>query len=238
MKSIMSEEEITKLFSKFPIWTTQFEINGKKYGGVDDALIMDQRLIKLNEVCPVKGKTVLELAPLEAAHTLTLLELGAKSVTAIEVREENLEKCKIIKKIFRLKKAKFLQGDVRTFDFSTLGKFDIVLCSGILYHLSDPVALLKKLSGISDKIFIWTHIANNYYPVGKDVIVNDCIGKYYNEEKSLEAGLEEKSLWLYESELFKAINDSGFKEIEVLNKGILYGNSEHILLHASKEVIA
>jgi SAM-dependent methyltransferase len=219
-----SDEEISQQFAKFPVWTTQFEINGKKYGGVDDALIMDQRLVKLNEVCPVKGKTVLELGPLEAAHTYTLLQLGAKSVTAVEYREENLEKCKIIKKLLGMRKAKFLQGDVRSFDFSALGKFDIVLCSGVLYHLLDPLALLQKLSKITDTLFLWTHIATDTYPPMQ----------FYREENSLEAGLEQLSFWLKEEELLWVLDLLGFYNVDILSKGILYGNSAHILICASK----
>jgi SAM-dependent methyltransferase len=226
----LSEEEIENLFAKFPVWTTGFNINGKWYGGEDRALVMDQRLLKLNEVCPVAGKTILEIAPLEAAHTLTLLQLGAKSVTAIEVREENLEKCKIIKKIFGLRKAKFLQGDVRTFDFSTLGKFDIVLCSGILYHLTDPLALIDKLSKLTDNIFLWTHIASETYPVQED---KNRLGKLYKEENSLEAGLESTSLWLYDDVLLNAFRELDF-DPQVLSEGMLYGNSAHILIYASK----
>ena len=41
-------------------------------------------------------------------------------------------------------------------NFSAKG-FDLVLASGVLYHMKDPIALLASISEASDRLFIWTH---------------------------------------------------------------------------------
>src|SRR3954469_10924907 len=49
---------------------------------------------------------VLELGPLEAAHTYLLEQLGARTITAVEASVEAYLKCLVVKEILQLKKAK------------------------------------------------------------------------------------------------------------------------------------
>lgn len=108
----------------------------------------------IDEIGDLTDKSVLELGPLEAAHTYMLEKAGAK-VTAIEGNYGAFFRCLTVKNLLGLR-AKFTLGDFSKFEPGS-EKFDTIVACGILYHMSDPVGLLKKLSGMADNIFIWTH---------------------------------------------------------------------------------
>src|SRR6187200_3094366 len=57
------------------------------------------------------GMRVLELGPLEGAHTYQLEKLGAARVLAVEANAEAFLKCLITKEIADLRVAKFMHGD-------------------------------------------------------------------------------------------------------------------------------
>ena len=101
--------------------------------------------------------SILELGPLEGAHTYQLEQLGAARVMAIEANAEAYLKCLIVKEILGLTKSRFVLGDVIEYLSGTPERFDIVFCSGVLYHMQDPVNLIKLISLVTDKCFVWTH---------------------------------------------------------------------------------
>src|SRR5205085_4672941 len=51
-----------------------------------------------------------------------------------------------------------VQGDFMALDLDALGKFDVVLFCGVLYHLEDPLGALRRLRQVtSDVAVIETH---------------------------------------------------------------------------------
>ena len=88
------------------------------------------------------GMRVLELGPLEGAHTYKLEKLGAASILAIEGNAQAYLKCLITKEITGITAAHFLHGDFTQYLASARDPFDLVFCSGVLYHIVDPVAAI------------------------------------------------------------------------------------------------
>jgi hypothetical protein len=103
------------------------------------------------------GMSVLELGPLEAGHSYQLERLGAASVLGIEANAEAYLKCLIVKELLGLERCRFLLGDVLEFTAAVDRRFDLVFCSGILYHMSRPISLIKQICDLTDKCFVWTH---------------------------------------------------------------------------------
>ncbi len=64
-----------------------------------------------------------------------LARLGA-NVVGIEGREANLAKARFAKEALSLENPEFHQDDVRNLSKEKYGRFDVVLCLGILYHLN------------------------------------------------------------------------------------------------------
>ena len=133
-------------------WSTKI-FGAEDTGGFDG--FNDERIDwLLDELGGVKGKKILELGPLEGAHTY-MLERAGGEVVSIEGNHGAFLRCLIVKNFLGLK-SKFLLGDFSNPDISG-DKFDTVVASGVLYHMEDPIALLEKVSSKTDNLFIWTH---------------------------------------------------------------------------------
>lgn len=103
------------------------------------------------------GYDILELGPLEAAHTFQLEALGARSVTAVEANADAFLKSLIVKNIAGLNRSTFLLGDASRHLASSGPRYDLIFCCGILYHMLDPFELIRLCAARSDRLFIWTH---------------------------------------------------------------------------------
>jgi 2-polyprenyl-3-methyl-5-hydroxy-6-metoxy-1,4-benzoquinol methylase len=94
----------------------------------------------------LQGMNVLELGPLEGAHTYQLAKLGADRIIAIEANAEAFLKCLIVKEILQTPRCRFLLGDCLKFLQESHDQFDMIFCSGILYHMENPFELIKAIS--------------------------------------------------------------------------------------------
>lgn len=200
-------------------WVTRFWVDGAAYGGGYDPQD-DARTAMFRSVAgPLQGKRVLELGPLEGGHTLQLARQGAV-VVAIEGHQSNYERCLYIKDLFRLANAEFIHGDLRTFDYDSLGRFDAVFNVGVLYHLDEPWKLLTALGRISGHMFVATHCA----PPEKINTVIDIGGHKLRGmwwvEGPLEAalsGLQERSFWPTRRDLQKMLDKTGWTRQNWIN---------------------
>lgn len=133
-------------------WSTRIPgmINTGQFEGFDDSRIEWM----LKEIGDISGFSILELGPLEAGHSF-MLERAGGEVTAIEANYGAFVRCLVVKNHLGMK-AKFLLGDFEKYDFGA-NKYDLIVASGVLYHMVDPVGLIKKLSEGTRRIFLWTH---------------------------------------------------------------------------------
>jgi len=182
------------------------------------------RIDELSKRINLEGKSILELGSLEGAHSLILHSLGIKKIIGIEGRSESFLKCLIVKNAFNLNKCKFLFGDVSKVLPVLTGYFDVCLALGVLYHLEDPISLIYRIAELTDNLFAWTHYSTDDYPEGHLIELKYkggiCRGKYVRENsKDSFSGLGENSFWIFEDDLFKVLNDAGFKNIDLIHKG-------------------
>lgn len=113
------------------------------------------------------GKDVLELGPLEGAHTATLLAAGARSVLAIEANRDAFVRCLITKEILGLRDASFQLGNFTVFLEEDTRNWPLIVASGVLYHMVDPLRTLELLASRTDRLYLWTHVVDEVaMPVG------------------------------------------------------------------------
>ena len=106
----------------------------------------------------IAGKTVLELGPFEAAHTINLNEFSPASTLSIEANPFNYVKCLVVKQQFRLDQSQFLLGDFVQFLQTDKTNFDLILSAGVLYHLSRPFFALDLMLERTSAVAICTTV--------------------------------------------------------------------------------
>jgi SAM-dependent methyltransferase len=85
-------------------------------------------------------------------------ELGAKEVVAFDIYPTTEEFNRL--KHDRNSNVKYVRGDINSKEsMNILGKFDVVYCTGLLYHVPDPLYTLSRLKDISkDVLILGTHV--------------------------------------------------------------------------------
>ena len=247
-----SDENPFDLFST--CWSTKIP-DIKNTGDFDG--FTDERIQWLiSELGNIKNKDILELGPLEAAHTFMLEKAGAR-VLSIEGNYGAFLRCLTVKNFLGLK-AKFLLGDFSKIELGSK-YFKAVVACGILYHLPDPVALLKKLAKNTDNLFIWTHyfeedfdkwsprarceltegkwdtanIQNTNFKGIQVRTVRQNYGKALGW-RGFCGGTESYSYWIYKQDLLSLLNELGFNSIQINFDKVDHPNGPCFALMASK----
>ena len=174
---------------------------------------------------PLSQVHTLDLACLEGGFTFELAMQGAQAF-GLEGRRDNVDKCEAVKAQIGLSNCSFLLDDVRNLSKQKHGTFDVVLCLGILYHLtaSDGVELLRRMYDVCQRaVIIDTHVAlfgEEQVTVGSGYFS----GRSYREfapgttaerkQGALASSLDnESSFWMTEESLCRCLQATGFTSV-------------------------
>jgi SAM-dependent methyltransferase len=149
------------------------------------------------------------------------LALRGAEVVAVEGREQNARAIESLRESLAIDAGRLRVevADVRALDWGALGRFDVVVCSGLLYHLEldDQVALATAMRGACERLaFVDTEVA--WAPVERR---GDYHGHSFREHAD-DAGTGERaaarlasldntrSFWLTRASLHALLHDAGF----------------------------
>jgi tRNA (mo5U34)-methyltransferase len=96
------------------------------------------------------GPACLELFSADGYYScrIKLLSPGA-NVTGLELDPDHIRRSETMARRLRLNDLSFRREDVRAFLDQTAERYDLVLCAGGLYHISDPARLLEQIRRVS-----------------------------------------------------------------------------------------
>jgi SAM-dependent methyltransferase len=171
---------------------------------------------------PFEQLRILDLGCLEGGYAIELARRGA-AVMAIEGRQANLEKVRFAKDVLGLSNLELVQDDVRNLDPAIHGRFDVVLCLGLLYHLDVPevFSFVHQIAEGCDGFAIF----DTYVGVGSlqrfEYRGHEYWGRVIREhlpQSSKEERLESKwasldnpnSVWIAHNSLYNLLGDAGF----------------------------
>ena len=105
---------------------------------------------------PGRGAVALDLACSEGWFSQQLLHWGAGSVLGVDVREVNVRRARLLAQHFGIPQTRlaFRESDVLGLDPGELGTFDVVLALGLVYHLENPVGLLRLARELTRSVCI------------------------------------------------------------------------------------
>lgn len=195
-------------FASLGPWVTSFKVAGEHSGGAFDPSD-DARIKRFHAAFPKASKgSLLELGSHEGGHSVVLAK-RARKLLALEGREDNLKRARFIKGAYELSNVECHQANLETKDLSELGEFDAVFCSGLLYHLPRPRALLEQACKVSPNLYIATRVTSD----GEGLQVRDRVeGRAYSEGglKKPMAGLSEDAFWPTLEALEALLKECGF----------------------------
>ncbi|MFQ5539370.1 MAG: class I SAM-dependent methyltransferase, partial [Candidatus Binatia bacterium] len=174
---------------------------------------------------PLRSLRVLDLACLEGLYGIEFARHGA-TVVGMEGREANIEKARFAKDALSLDNIMLVHDDVRRLNVEKYGRFDVVLCLGILYHLDAPDVFhfLEGMSEICQRLaIIDTQIgikADRSY-IFRGLRYDGWSYTEHKPESSMDERLtrpwasldNEKSFWFTRPSLFNVLADVGFTSV-------------------------
>jgi len=188
----------------------------------------------LDHLGHLRDKTLLELGPLEGGHSYMLEQNGAESIVSIEANSRAYLKCLVTKEILNLKHVQFLCGDFLAYlRAPDCPQFHVVVASGVLYHMVNPVELISLLADhCLESLYIWTHYYDKEYVEknklhGKfpEVTISDYRGFKHHLHLQLYGhvvnsggfcgGSEPHSYWLSRNELLDCLQYFGFVDVQI-----------------------
>jgi len=144
-------------------------------------------------------------------------------------------------------------------DFSTQN-YDLIMASGILYHLKQPVDFIYKISPATKRLFIWTHCFEPDLSLWntslqtllregkwdyKNITTKNIGGHQYRLVKQSYGvaidwngfcgGTDTFSHWIYKQDLLNLLKWNGFGKIEVAFDAVDHPNGPSFCLYCEKE---
>jgi tRNA (mo5U34)-methyltransferase len=166
----MQAEELEQRIAAFSRWHYRFEFDG----GITTPIYRRDHINRheqrrryffdpLIELCggTLAGRRVLDLGCNAGYWSLAAIEAGADFVLGIDGRSEHVEQAQLVFGAKDVAKARyrFELGNIFEHDFHE--RFDVVLCLGLMYHISRPVELFETIDGVGAELVV---IDTEVYP--------------------------------------------------------------------------
>ena len=148
--------------------------------------------------------TVLDLGAHCGIMAMDIAFRGAAHVDGFELRKINLERADFLKEYFRIQNVSFTQADVCAIKPDR--KWDVVLCLGLLYHVDNPMDLIKYCYASCDKLVVIDTICHTE-PIPAYILVRNR-----NKDVHIEGKYSHEFHPTYRA-VIDSMQEAGFKDI-------------------------
>lgn len=159
----MTSREIAANIDRLGPWFYEFDLGGCR---TESALpeevqgIFSTRLEMVNGVVENHfGSRLPEICCIdvgchEGFYSVSMAQKGCGHVLGIDVRERNIEKARFVADALSLQNIEYRPGNCEEMDPGRLGRFELCLFLGILYHLENPMRCLRNVSAVTKELCI------------------------------------------------------------------------------------
>ncbi len=159
----MERQELEQRIAEFPVWHYRFEFANGAATPIyrpDYVNRHKQRrhlfLDRLIDVCggSLEGRSVLDLGSNAGYWSLAAIEAGADFVLGVDGRQMHVDQANLVFEANGVnpERYRFELGNI--FEHAFNGKFDIVLCLGLMYHIAKPVELFETMAATGAQIIV------------------------------------------------------------------------------------
>ena len=185
--------------------------------GLAEVMVRQITQVVADHAGTLDGLKVLDLGSHEGGYGIALAQRGA-SVTSVESRAGHNAKARLAVDALGLQdKVVIVEDDVRNVAIDSFGRFDVVLCLGILYHLTahDAAALCRRIHAMCRFTVIRTAVALR--PAAR-VRIGDHVyrGLVYRENPGAHVGASidnPSSFFFTRASLLNLLANSGFTSV-------------------------
>lgn len=132
-------QKVQDMYSKYPYPSPSAELTQT------NELLNLLRIFELESDTNLEGKSILDAGCGSGHRIINVAEFFKNcNFLGIDITEESLKIANELKKNKRLQNIRFLRHNIME-NVEELGKFDLVVCMGVLHHLSNPTLGLQKL---------------------------------------------------------------------------------------------
>jgi SAM-dependent methyltransferase len=163
MARLMETEELQRRIAAFSRWHYRFEFDG----GVSTPIYRRDHVNRheqrrryffdpLLEVCggTLAGRRVLDLGCNAGYWSLAAVDAGAEFVLGIDGRSEHVEQAELVFEAKDVDRSRYRFELGNIFEHGFHERFDVVLCLGLMYHISRPVALFETIAGVGAELVV------------------------------------------------------------------------------------
>ncbi|MGH3029841.1 MAG: class I SAM-dependent methyltransferase [Gaiellaceae bacterium] len=160
----MDTDQLRERVAGFPHWHYEFDLQGIRTPITNPEFANRHRERKrylfdpLVRLCggSLEGKRVLDLGCNAGFWSLAALDAGADFVLGVEGRQMYIDQAELVFEAKGVDRARyrFLVGDLFGLDVDDGASFDVVLCLGLLYHVSKPMSLFERISSCNTDILL------------------------------------------------------------------------------------
>jgi tRNA (mo5U34)-methyltransferase len=119
-------------------------------------------LDKLGVPTDLRGKRILDIAPWNGFFSFECVRRGASEVISLGPDDPAATGYNKTRDLLEIENCNYIRDSVYNLSDSAHGKFDIVLCLGLLYHLRHPLLALDKIYDVAvDKLYVDSPVIDN-----------------------------------------------------------------------------
>jgi tRNA (mo5U34)-methyltransferase len=150
----MDQAEVRKRVESFPRWHYQFDLDGVKTPVWNRGHINRHKQRRayffdpLVRLCggSLAGKRVLDLGCNAGFWSLAAIEAGAEYVRGVDGRQMHVDQAEFVFEVKGVERDRYRFEQADVFSYDPGEKFDVVMCLGLLYHVSKPFELFQRIS--------------------------------------------------------------------------------------------
>jgi SAM-dependent methyltransferase len=163
--NVMPRDDIEAKIASFPSWHYEFDLAGHRTPisfGPPHRNRQEQRARYIVDPLlrlfggSLSGKRVLDLGCNAGYWSLRAVQSGSDFVLGIDGRQMHIDQANFVFDVEQVDSSRyeFVRGDVYATDLAANGPFEIVLCLGLLYHVSDPATLIEKIGELNTELLV------------------------------------------------------------------------------------